>query len=114
MRIFYLLFSLFIFCGLLNAQTVKIEYSGDPLPDKDRRNIEEFISHEVNFYTQFGLPDTLTLQLLVFENRKEALAYLESVNISFPRHSKRAAYIRRNYKRQSYWDGRKDGNEALP
>ena len=84
MRIFYLLFSLFIFCGLLNAQTVKIEYSGDPLPDKDRRNIEEFISHEVNFYTQFGLPDTLTLQLLVFENRKEALAYLESVNISFP------------------------------
>lgn len=84
MRIFYLLFSLFIFCGLLNAQTVKIEYSGDPLPDKDRRDIEQFISHEVNFYMQFGLPNTLTLQLHVFEDRKEALKYLESINISLP------------------------------
>ena len=84
MRIFYLLFSLFIFCGLLNAQTVKIEYSGDPLPNKDRRDIEQFISHEVNFYMQFGLPDTLTLQLHVFEDRKEALKYLESINISLP------------------------------
>ena len=84
MRIFYLLFLLFIFCGLLNAQTVKIEYSGDPLPDKDCRNIEQFISHEVNFYMQFGLPDTLTLQLHVFEDRKEALKYPESINISLP------------------------------
>ncbi|QIU95030.1 hypothetical protein [Bacteroides faecium] len=84
MRVLSLLFSFFIFYSLLNAQTVKIEYSGDPLPDKDRRDIEQFISHEVNFYTQFGLPDTLTLQLHVFEDRKEALKYLESVNISLP------------------------------
>lgn len=81
MRVLSLLFSFFIFCGLLHAQTVKIEYAGDPLPDKDRRNIEEFISYEVNFYTQFGLPDTLTLQLHVFEDRKKAMEYLESVNI---------------------------------
>ncbi|MBF0730203.1 hypothetical protein [Bacteroides acidifaciens] len=84
MRAPFLLFPLFIFCGLLNAQTVKIEYAGDPLPDKDRRNIEEFISYEVNFYTQFGLPDTLTLQLHVFEDRKKAMEYLESVDIHLP------------------------------
>lgn len=84
MRVLSFLFSFFIFCGLLNAQTVKIEYGGDPLPDKDRRNIEEFISHEVYFYTQFGLPDTLTLQLHVFEDRKKAMEYLESINISLP------------------------------
>lgn len=81
MRVLSLLFSFFIFCSLLHAQTVKIEYAGDPLPGKDRRNIEEFISYEVNFYTQFGLPDTLTLQLHVFEDRKKAMEYLESVNI---------------------------------
>lgn len=84
MRVLYLLFSLLAFGGLLNAQTVQIEYGGDPLPDKDRRNIEQFIRYEVSFYTQFGLPDTLSLQLYVFENRKEAIAYLKSENISIP------------------------------
>lgn len=84
MRTLSLLFSFLFFCSLLDAQTVQIEYAGDPLPEKDRRNIEQFISYEVNFYTQFGLPDTLTLQLHVFEDKKEAMEYLESVNISLP------------------------------
>lgn len=84
MRTLSLLFSFLFFCSLLDAQTVQIEYAGDPLPEKDRRNIEQFISYEVNFYTQFGLPDTLTLQLHVFEDKKEAMEYLESANISLP------------------------------
>ena len=69
MRIFLLFFPVFFFCGLLHAQTVKVEYGGDPLPDKDRKKIEQFLQHEVDFYSQFGLPDTLSLQLYVFENR---------------------------------------------
>ena len=28
---------------------------GDPLPDKDRKKIEQFLQHEVDFYSQFGL-----------------------------------------------------------
>jgi hypothetical protein len=60
MRIFLLFFPVFFFCGLLHAQTVKVEYGGDPLPDKDRKKIEQFLQHEVDFYSQFGLPDTLS------------------------------------------------------
>lgn len=82
MRTLYLLFSLFVFCDLLDAQTVQIKYGGDPLPEKDRRKIEEFVSHEINFYTQFGLPDTLSLQLYVFENKQDGLDYLKSINVS--------------------------------
>ena len=84
MRIFLLFFPVFFFCGLLHAQTVKVEYGGDPLPDKDRKKIEQFLQHEVDFYSQFGLPDTLSLQLYVFENRREAIDYLESINVSLP------------------------------
>ena len=82
MRIFLLIFFLFIFCGMLNAQTVKIEYSGYPLPEKYCRKIEQFVKYEVNFYTQFGLPDTLSLHLQVFEDKKKGKEYLESINIS--------------------------------
>ena len=84
MRIFLLFFPVFFFCGLLHAQTVKVEYGGDPLPGKDRKKIEQFLQHEVDFYSQFGLPDTLSLQLYVFENRREAINYLESINVSLP------------------------------
>ena len=84
MRIFLLFFQVFFLCGLLHAQTVKVEYGGDPLPDKDRKKIEQFLQHEVDFYSQFGLPDTLSLQLYVFENRREAIDYLESINVSLP------------------------------
>lgn len=84
MRIFFLFFPVFFFCGLLRAQTVKVEYGGDPLPDKDRQKIEQFLQYEVNFYSQFGLPDTLSLQLYVFETRKAAMDYLESINVSLP------------------------------
>lgn len=84
MRIFLLFFPVFFFCGLLHAQTVKVEYGGDPLPDKNRKKIEQFLQHEVDFYSQFGLPDTLSLQLYVFENRREAIDYLESINVSLP------------------------------
>ena len=42
MRIFLLFFPVFFFCGLLHAQTVKVEYGGDPLPDKDRKKIDVF------------------------------------------------------------------------
>ena len=78
MRTLSLLFSFLLFCSLLDAQTVQIEYAGDPLPEKDRRNIEQFISYEVNFYTQFGLPDTLTLQLHVFEDKKRLWSILKA------------------------------------
>lgn len=99
MRIFLLFFPVFFFCGLLHAQTVKVEYGGDPLPDKDRKKIEQFLQHEVDFYSQFGLPDTLSLQLYVFENRREAIDYLEvSMCLCL---SRQVVHTHLSYKRQS-------------
>lgn len=68
-------------CSYLCPQSIQIKYAGDPLPDKDRRQIEQFLNYEIEFYTQLGLPDTLSLQLTVFNNRKDGLAYLDSIGI---------------------------------
>lgn len=81
MRILYLIIFFLAICDLLPAQTVLVEYGGDPLPDKDRKKIEEILRYEVNFYSQFGLPDTLNIQLYVFEDRKDAVAFLEGMNV---------------------------------
>lgn len=81
MRTSYLFLSFVFFCHLLCAQAVKIKYEGDPLRDKDRRKVEQILDYEVGFYSQFGLPDTLTLNLHVFEERSEALDYLEQLDI---------------------------------
>ena len=81
MRTFYLIFCFFLFCDLLNAQTVKISYEGDPLTEKEREKVEQIVQYEVSFYSQFGLPDTLTLALHVFNKQADALGYMESINI---------------------------------
>ena len=84
MRIFYLFLCFICLCDLLHAQTVRIAYEGDPLTDKERRKIEQALQYEVEFYTQFGLPDTLNLQLTVFNKREDALIYLNKFNIHPP------------------------------
>ena len=81
MRIFYLILCFICLCDLLHAQTVRISYEGDPLTDKERRKIEQTLQYEVEFYAQFGLPDTLNLQLTVFNKREDALVYLNKFNI---------------------------------
>ena len=85
MRIFYLILCFICLCDLLHAQTVRIAYEGDPLTDKERRKIEQALQYEVEFYTQFGLPDTLNLQLTVFNKREDALIYLNKFNIHPPK-----------------------------
>ena len=45
MRIFLLFFPVFFFCGLLHAQTVKVEYGGDPPPPKKRKKIKKVLPH---------------------------------------------------------------------
>lgn len=75
------LLCMFFACGV-HAQNIRIEYAGDPLSSKERSQIEEFLRHEVLFYSQFGLPDTLSLKLIVFEQRKKGMAYLDSIGIS--------------------------------
>ena len=95
MRIFYLILCFICLCDLLHAQTVRISYEGDPLTDKERRKIEQTLQ-----YAQFGLPDTLNLQLTVFNKREDALVYLNKFNIHPPK-STNGMYISR-YKRPSY------------
>ena len=87
MRLFYLILSSVFFCGFLHAQAVKINYEGDPLTKKERQKIEETIYHEVSFYTQFGLPDTLNLVLHVFDKQTEALYYLQQLDIHVDRYT---------------------------
>ncbi len=94
MRIFYLFLCFICLCDLLHAQTVRIAYEGDPLTDKERRKIEQALQYEVEFYTQFGLPDTLNLQLTVFNKREDALIYLNKFNIHPPK-STNGMYISR-------------------
>ena len=94
MRIFYLILCFICLCDLLHAQTVRIAYEGDPLTDKERRKIEQTLQYEVEFYAQFGLPDTLNLQLTVFNKREDALVYLNKFNIHPPK-STNGMYISR-------------------
>ena len=84
MRVFHLILLWVCFCDLLHAQTVQITYEGDPLTDKERRKIEQTLQYEVEFYSQFGLPDTLNLKLTVFNKREDALTYLDKFNIHPP------------------------------
>ena len=94
MRTFYLILSFVCLCDLLHAQTVRIAYEGDPLTDKERQKIELTLQYEVEFYSQFGLPDTLNLKLTVFNKREDALVYLNKFNIHPPK-STNGIYISR-------------------
>lgn len=75
------LFLCLFFYGQLYSQNIQIKYAGDPLPDKDRKKIEQFLNYEIEFYAKFGLPDTLSLQLTVFEQREKGFAYLDSIGV---------------------------------
>lgn len=92
MRTFYLILSFVCLCDLLHAQTVRIAYEGDPLTDKERQKIELTLQYEVEFYSQFGLPDTLNLKLTVFNKREDALVYLNN-SIYIPLKHKRYIHL---------------------
>lgn len=81
MRASYFLLAFLLLCDLLYAQDIKILYNGDPLSEKERRKVEQIIYHEAHFYSQFGLPDTLTLNLYVFNKKTDALAYLAQFDV---------------------------------
>lgn len=100
MRVFHLILLWVCFCDLLHAQTVQITYEGDPLTDKERRKIEQTLQYEVEFYSQFGLPDTLNLKLTVFNKREDALTYLDKFNIHPPK--AQTVYIYPDYRKLLY------------
>ena len=83
MRTLLILLSLFLLCVKLCAQVVQIEYNGDLLSQDEREKIEKMLLHEAEFYSQFGMPDTLTVvQLFVFFYLKAALEYLKSLGVT--------------------------------
>ena len=83
MRTLLILLSLFLLCVKLCAQVVQIEYNGDLLSQDEREKIEKMLLHEAEFYSQFGMPDTLTVvQLFVFEKEEAALEYLKSLGVT--------------------------------
>lgn len=57
----------------LDAQTsVRLEYYGDPLPEKDMEKIRKIISYEASFYSGFGIRDTVYMKLYVYEDKNDA------------------------------------------
>lgn len=82
MRVFYILCYLLVYCVQFNAQVVQIEYNGDPLATNEREKVEKVLLHQAEFYSQFGMPDTLTIiQLYVFEKKEAAWEYLKSLDV---------------------------------
>lgn len=81
MRLFYLILAFFFLCDFVNAQSVHIMYEGDPLTEKEQQKIEQTLQYEVDFYVQFGLPNTLNFALHVFDKKADALEYLGKLNI---------------------------------
>ncbi len=83
MRISLILLSLFISCVQLCGQVLQIEYNGDPLSEEERGKIEKMFVHEAEFYSQFGLPDTLTIvHLYMFEKKEAAKIFLKSIGVT--------------------------------
>lgn len=81
MRFLVFIILFFTFHGLLHTQTVQVDYVGDPISQKDHQKIEQMLRYEVKFYSQFGLPDTLSLQMHVFKRKMDGIAYLAGKNI---------------------------------
>lgn len=82
MRILFVFLMLFVFCVQLCGQVIQIEYNGDPLSKKEREKVEKMLLHEAEFYSQFGLPDTLTVvHLYVFEKKETAKIFQESIGV---------------------------------
>lgn len=73
------------FVGILNAfadRRVHIDYAGDPLKEKERVQIERMMDYQVDFYTLFGLGDSLSVKLTVFNERSEAMFYLDTMGVT--------------------------------
>lgn len=79
MRFTNLLFIFLFFGNQLTAQSLQITYAGDPISNKDRLYIEKIIQYEIDFYSQFGLADTLTMKLSIFDRREDGMAYLQEL-----------------------------------
>lgn len=102
----------FLLCALpMNAQYVKIDYAGDPLSEKERGKIEDFLRYEVGFYARFGLPDTLKIKLTIFDRHEDGEAYIESLGLPslLPLSRTSGAYIRQ--KGEAVLLGREKGKE---
>lgn len=76
------LLCLFLLASSARAQYIHVDYAGDPLEEKEQKEIEAFLKCEVAFYSRFGLPDTLSMKLTVFERRKDAMKYAASIGMS--------------------------------
>lgn len=82
MRVLLFVLLLCAFCSGTTAQNLQISYAGDPLPEKEKVWIERFLTSEVAFYARFGLKDTTSLKLTVFEKKQRAWDYLDSIKVS--------------------------------
>lgn len=63
-------------------ERLHIEYAGDGLTEKERLQIEQIMNYQTEFYSLFGLEDSLKVKLTVFEERSEAMFYLDTIGIS--------------------------------
>lgn len=79
-----LLSIILLFCFLRTPADgrLHIEYAGDGLTEKERLQVEHLMDYQIEFYSLFGLEDSLKVKLTVFEERSEAMFYLDTIGIS--------------------------------
>lgn len=59
-----------------------IDYGGDALTEKERQRIERMMDYQIDFYSMFGLKDSLRVRLTVFDERSEGVFYLDTIGVS--------------------------------
>lgn len=59
-----------------------IDYGGDALTEKERMRIERMMDYQIEFYSMFGLEDSLRVRLTVFDERSEGMFYLDTIGVS--------------------------------
>ena len=59
-----------------------IDYGGDALTEKERMRIEHMMDYQIEFYSMFGLEDSLRVRLTVFDERSEGMFYLDTIGVS--------------------------------
>ena len=83
MKNLIILFMAFVWSlNVFADRRIHIDYGGDPLTEKERLQIERILDYQVDFYSLFGLEDSLRVKLTVFNERSEAMFYLDSLGVT--------------------------------
>ena len=96
------------------SSQLDIQYGGDVmLTQKELAKVERMADFEIEFYRQFGLPDTMQLRMTLFEDKNEGRAYLSKIyNGLSPHLSTGGIYLDKNHE-AVIWEFRENRERKL-